>query len=770
MYQEETPKEKALTENVNPNGEKAPVAALGDEKLEAEKKEILRRYRALLRAAAPVIKTPEDRKRIKKAFELALAAHKDMRRKSGEPYIYHPIAVAEICVKELNLGVTSVICALLHDTVEDTDITLEDIGNMFGEEVRTIIDGLTKIEGFVDATESIQAENFRKILLTLSNDVRVILIKLADRLHNMRTLDHMKRDKQLKIANETLYLYAPLAHRLGLYRIKSEMEDLALKYTDPEFYQEIVTKLKKSEEVRNRFISTFIQPIKKKLIEQGFSFEIKGRTKSIYSIYNKIKNKGVPFEEIYDIFAIRIIIDSEPENEKADCWRVYSIVTDFYQPKPDRLRDWISFPKANGYESLHTTVMSPTGKWVEVQIRTRRMDEIAERGYAAHWKYKESSIETNIDEWLRKVRAILENADQNAVDFVESFKVDLVTEEIFVFTPKGELKTLPAGSTALDFAYEIHSDIGDHCLGAKVNGKLVSISHVLQSGDQVEIITSSKQKPKEDWLQIVKTSKARHKIRQALKEQKRQLAETGKEQFERKLRHLGLNFTEADVPKILRFFQVPSLLEFYYRVATDVITNDDIRRFYKEEIARSWYAALTRRFKRRTEKPAEPPVPKLADLLKHTNRKEDSLIIGDNVTNLDYKLATCCNPIPGDEVFGFVTVNDGIKIHKTNCPNANTLMSNYAYRIIKARWTSSEAIAFQAGLIIKGFDDVGIVNRITRIISNQLKVNMKSINFDSNEGLFEGRIMVFVQDTVHLEDLMNKLRKVPGVISVERMG
>ena len=733
-----------------------------------EKKAILSRYRSLLRSAQQVLKTTEDRKKVKKAFELALSAHKGMRRKSGEPYIFHPIAVAEICVKELGLGVTSIVCSLLHDTVEDTDITLDVIGEMFGQDVRNIIDGLTKIEGFVDVTESLQAENFRKILLTLSNDVRVILIKLADRLHNMRTLDHMKREKQLKIANETLYLYAPLAHRLGLYKLKTEMEDLALKYTEPEMYQDIVTRMKKSEEVRTRFINSFIQPIKKKLSEEGFQFEIKGRTKSIYSIYNKTKNKGVPIDEIYDIFAIRIIIDSPPEKEKSDCWRVYSIVTDYYQPKPDRLRDWISFPKSNGYESLHTTVMSPTGKWVEVQIRTRRMDEIAERGYAAHWKYKESSIETSIDEWLRKIRSVLENNEQSAVDFVESFKVDLVTEEIYVFTPKGELKALPSGSTALDFAFEIHSDIGASCLGAKVNGKLVSISHVLQSGDQVEIITSSKQKPKEDWLLFVKTSKARNRIRQALKEERRKLADLGKEQFERKLRHLGMAFTENDIPKILRFFKVSSAQDFYYKVATDFITNSDIRRFYKEETSRSWYSYITRKLKRNKTSDTENKTT-LEDLIQKTSRKPDSLVIGDEMTQLDYKLASCCNPIPGDEVFGFVTVNEGIKIHKTNCPNANALMSNYAYRIVKARWTSSEDIAFQAGIRIKGFDDVGIVNKITRIISNQLRVNMKSINFDTNDGLFEGQIMVFVHDTEHLEDLMLKLRQVPGVIAVERM-
>jgi GTP pyrophosphokinase len=736
--------------------------------LEAEKKEILKRYRALMRAAEPHIKTKEERKLIKKAFELALDAHKEMRRKSGEPYIYHPIAVAEICTKEIGLGSTAIICGLLHDTVEDTEITLEDINSFFGSEVTKIIDGLTKISGVFDQSSSIQAENFRKIILTLSDDVRVILIKLADRLHNMRTLDHMKRDKQLKIANETLFLYAPLAHRLGLYKLKTELEDLALKYTEPEMYNEIVSKLEKSEEVRNRFILSFTNPIKKELQKEGLEFEIKGRPKSIYSIYNKIKNKGVPFEEIYDIFAIRIIIESTPEREKSDCWKVYSIVTDFYQPKPDRLRDWLSFPRANGYESLHTTVMSPTGKWVEVQIRSRRMDETAEKGLAAHWKYKESSKESNIDEWIKKVREVLENNEDNAVDLVETFKLDLASEDIFVFTPKGELRNMPYGSTALDFAYEIHSRIGDTCIGAKINNRLLPISHTLKSGDQVEIITSSKQTPKEDWLSFVKTTKAREKIRAALKEEKRKVADDGKELFERKLRHLGLTFNEGDINKILKYFNVPSTLDFYYKISTGGISNHEIKKFYKEEASKSWYSYLSAKLRRKSKEPVAKKT-SLEDLIKEVKRDGDSLVIGDDMVKLDYKLSPCCNPIPGDEVFGFVTINDGIKIHKTNCPNALQLMSNYAYRIVKAKWTNRESLAFLAGISIKGFDEVGIVNRITKIISNQLKVNMRSISFDTTDGLFEGSIMVFVQDTHHLEDLMFKLREVPGVITVTRM-
>ncbi|MCG9910958.1 MAG: bifunctional (p)ppGpp synthetase/guanosine-3',5'-bis(diphosphate) 3'-pyrophosphohydrolase [Flavobacteriales bacterium] len=735
---------------------------------EQEKKELLTRYKKLIKALGPAIKSKQDQERVHKAFEVAVDAHKEMRRKSGEPYIYHPIAVAQICAEEIGLGVTSVICGLLHDTVEDTSLTLEDIQSMFGGDVTKIIDGLTKISGVFDQTSSIQAENFRKIILTLSDDVRVILIKLADRLHNMRTLDHMKRDKQLKIANETLFLYAPLAHRLGLYRIKTELEDLSLKYTQPEIYEDIINRLKKSEDVRKRFISSFNNPIKKRLTEQGFTFEIKGRTKSLYSIYNKMVNKGIPFDEIYDIFAIRIIIESEGENERSDCWRVYSLVTDLYRPKPDRLRDWISFPRGNGYESLHTTVMSPSGKWVEVQIRTRRMDDIAEKGYAAHWKYKEKGSESNVDEWIRKVREILENQEENAVDLVESFKLDLTTDEIFLFTPKGELKTLPNGSTALDFAYDIHSKLGDTCIGAKVNNRLVPISYKLNSGDQVEIITSSKQTPKEDWLKVVKTTKAREKIKGSLKEEKRKVAEDGKEIFERKLRHLGYNYTEADITKILKYFRVNTSQDFFYKVATGGITNHEIKQFYKDESSKSWYSYLTTKLRRKSPDKKQDKT-SLEDLIKETKRDGDTLIIGEDDVKLDYKLSTCCNPIPGDEVFGFVTIGDGIKIHKTTCPNAMQLMSNYAYRIVKARWTNRESLAFLAGIKVNGFDEVGIVNRITKIISNQLKVNMRSISFDTSDGLFEGQIMVYVQDTHHLDDLMYKLRQVPGVITVIRM-
>jgi GTP pyrophosphokinase len=736
--------------------------------LEKEKKEILKRYTALLRPLADKIEKHE-KQQIRKAFDLALDAHKDMRRKSGEPYIYHPIAVAQIAVSEMGLGATAAICALLHDTVEDTDVTLKDIRSMFGETEAKIIDGLTKIENVFDQSSSIQAENFRKILLTLSDDVRVILIKLADRLHNMRTLSSMARDKQLKIASETLFLYAPLAHRLGLYNIKTEMEDLGLMYTQPDIHEEIITKLKNTEEVRKRFISRFVNPIRNSLTEQGFTFDIKGRPKSIYSIYNKIKIKGIPFEEIFDIFAIRIIIDSPVETEKADCWRVYSIITDIYQPSPDRLRDWISTPRANGYESLHTTVMSPTGKWVEVQIRSRRMDDIAERGYAAHWKYKEhSDYESGIDEWLGRIREMLENSDTNALEFINDFKLNLFSEEIFVFTPKGELKTLPSGSSALDFAFDIHSEVGMACIGAKVNNKLVPLSHKLKSGDQIEILSSSKQKPKEDWLNFVVTAKARSKIKSALKEEKRKVADDGKDILEKKLKANKIALDGNIINNLLKHFKVNSQLDLFYSIGEGIIKLENIAKIAKGE-QNSWYKVLRDKFKRSDSDSKEDQPVTLENIVKDIRGKTDMLVIGEDMDRIDYKLATCCNPIPGDEVFGFVTINEGIKIHKTNCPNAISLMSNYAYRIVKARWMNQQQLAFMAGIRVNGIDDVGIVNNITRIISNELNVNMRSISFDSLDGVFEGNIMVFVHDTNHLTSLMGKIKQVKGVTSVLRI-
>lgn len=726
---------------------------------EEEKREILRRYRSLLRVCHRS-RTRSERARIRKAFEVAVDAHKDMRRKSGEPYIYHPIAVAKIAAEELGLGTTAIVCALLHDTVEDTDITLDDIENLFGKKERVIIDGLTKISGVSDySNTSDQAENFRKMLLTLSDDVRVILIKLADRLHNMRTLDHMAREKQLKIASETLFLYAPLAHRLGLYNIKTELEDLSLKFKEPDTYQDIVNRLQKTQAVRTRFINAFTLPIRRELDRLGLKYEIKGRTKSVFSIWNKIHKKGVPFEEIYDVFAIRIILESPQENEKADCWRVYSIVTDFYQPSPERLRDWISIPKSSGYESLHTTVMSPTGKWVEVQIRSNRMDEMAEKGYAAHWKYKDTpeTTESKMDKWLQQVREVLESPSDNAIDFIDNFKLSLFSEEIYVFTPEGDLKTLPVGSTTLDFAFQIHSQIGYHCIGAKVNFKLVPLSHKLRSGDQVEILTSKKQRPKEDWLNIVITASARQKIKNALKEEKKQIGEEGKEMLKRRFQNLKVEWISANIDEMVRHYNTESALELYFRIAKGSI---DLKKMKN-------YTVESGRILFEREVQALPVIETKSAPTAPT--KGETLLIGDEKQKVDYTLASCCNPIPGDEVFGFITVSEGIKIHRTNCPNAQELMSKYAYRVIKARWSNKEMVQFEVGLKFSGIDDVGLVQKITNIISTDMNVNMKAISFEANNGIFQGKVVVLVHDTEHLNSLMDQLKAVDEVLTVDRI-
>ena len=726
---------------------------------EEEKREILRRYRGLLRVCHRS-KTRADKARIRKAFEVAAEAHKDMRRKSGEPYIYHPLAVAKIAAEELGLGTTAIVCALLHDTVEDTDITLDDIQNLFGKKERTIIDGLTKISGVSDySNTSDQAENFRKMLLTLSDDVRVILIKLADRLHNMRTLDHMAREKQLKIASETLFLYAPLAHRLGLYYIKTELEDLSLKFKEPETYEDIINRLQKTQAVRTRFINAFTLPIRRALDKLDIKYEIKSRTKSVYSIWNKIHKKGVPFEEIYDVFAIRIILDSPQDLEKADCWRVYSIVTDFYQPSPERLRDWISLPKSSGYESLHTTVMSPTGKWVEVQIRSVRMDDLAERGYAAHWKYKDSpeTPESKMDKWLHQVREVLESPSENALEFIDNFKLSLFSEEIYVFTPEGDLKTLPVGSTTLDFAFQIHSQIGYHCIGAKVNFKLVPLSHKIRSGDQVEILTSKKQRPKEDWLSIVVTASARQKIKNALKEEKKQIGEDGKEMLKRRFQGQKVEWLSVNIDEMVRHYDTESALELYFRIAKGSIDLKKMKGFVVEN--------GRIKFDRETiiQQSSENKIVTTAPA------KGETLLIGDEKQKVDFSLASCCSPIPGDEVFGFITVSDGIKIHRTNCSNAQELMSKYAYRVIKARWSNKELVQFEVGLKFAGIDDVGLVQKITNIISTDMNVNMKAISFEANNGIFQGKVVVLVHDTNHLETLIDQLKAVEGVLTVDRI-
>lgn len=723
---------------------------------ESEKEQILRAYKALLRSLRPTL-GKGDKKMIRLAFDMALEAHKDMRRKTGEPYILHPLSVAQICAAEIGLGPLAIVCALLHDTVEDTYLTLDDIKSAFGEKAASIVDGLTKISGVVLQGTSIQAENFRKMLLTLSDDVRVILIKLADRLHNMRTLSSMAREKQLKIASETVFLYAPLAHRLGLYSIKTELEDLALKYTEPDIYNDISAKLQQTKRERTRFINEFMEPVREELIRQGFKFEVRSRTKSVQSIWNKMKRQGVGFEEIYDIFAVRIIIDAKEEEEKSMCWRCYSVFTDYYTPNPDRLRDWISTPKANGYESLHTTVMGPGGRWVEVQIRSRRMDDIAEKGYAAHWKYKEPTAESALDEWIKKIRELLESPDTNALDFIDDFKLNLFADEIFVFTPSGDIRTLPSGATTLDFAFDIHTDLGSKCIGAKVNHKLVPLSHRMRSGDQIEILTSNKQTPKEDWLNYVVTAKAKSKIKSALKEEKKKFAEDGKEILQRKFKHLKLDFTSENINELLVFYRIPSSLELYYRIAKGLIDIYDLKDFVVEK------------GNIRPKQPVRTEQQSLEQMVKAIRGTSDLLVIGESMDKIDYKLSPCCNPIPGDDVFGFITIGEGIKIHRVSCPNATQLMSNYAYRIVKAKWTGQQEIAFLAGVRITGIDDVGVVSKLSKVISSDLKVNMRSISIESNDGIFEGTIMLFVHDTHHLDKLIKKLKEVNGILTVNRI-
>lgn len=729
--------------------------------IEDEKTVILREYRKLLRKAKPFLKAG-DAKLIKKAFNTSMDAHKGMRRKSGEPYILHPLAVALIAAEEIGLGTTSIVAALLHDVVEDTDISLVQIEADFGKKVAKIIDGLTKISGVFEYGTSQQAENFRKMLLTLSDDVRVILIKLADRLHNMRTLESMPRNKQLKIASETIYIYAPLAHRLGLYAIKSELEDLYLKYTEGEVYREIADKISESKTTRNKFIRNFIKPIEEELEDLPWPYVIKGRPKSIFSIWNKMRKQNIPFEEVYDLFAIRIIIDAPLDKEKAACWQVYSIVTDFYKPNPDRLRDWISTPKANGYESLHTTVMSEKGQWVEVQIRTYRMDEIAEKGYAAHWKYKDNYTnpqESRLEQWIFRVREMIEQNDTNAIEFVDDFRSNLFNDEIFVFTPKGELKTLPNGATALDFAFDIHTEVGAKCLGAKVNSKLVPINHQLKNGDQVEILTSNKQKPNEDWLRFVVSSKARAKIKDVLKEEKKDAALEGKEIVYRKLKQMKIEPSSEVINELRAYFNQKTPLDFYYNIGRGTIDAKGIKKFKLEVKDIKPHRSTS---KVSDAKSFEKEISKLK------GENTDMLLIGEDMDVVDYKIAKCCNPIPGDDVFGFVTVNEGIKIHRTSCPNSPELLSNHGHRVVKAKWTSQHKIAFLAGLQIIGTDRVGLVNDVSSIISSELKVNMQSISVDTNSGIFEGKIKLFVQDTKHLDLLIKKLENVKGIVKVSR--
>lgn len=731
--------------------------------LEAENKAIAQEYKELLRISYQTL-TDEDKKIIRKAFDVAVDAHKDQRRKSGEAYIFHPIAVAKIVATDIGLGATSIAAALMHDVVEDTEITVQDIEKMFNPKIAQLVEGLTKIAKVkTDQEISVQAENFRKMLLTLNDDVRVILIKIADRLHNMQTMESMADYKQAKIASETLYIYAPLAHRLGLYNIKTQLEDLGLKYTEPEIYNDIVSKIKETKEEQDAYIKTISDVLSKSLVDEGIEFTIKGRPKSIYSIRRKMKAQGVTFDEVYDKFALRIIYKAEQHDEKFLAWKIYSLVTDHYRPSPSRLRDWISSPKSTGYEALHITVMGPKGRWVEIQVRSERMDEIAEKGYAAHYKYKNGATEEHgLEIWLNQLKEALENSSANAVDFVEDFKLNLYAKEIYVFTPKGEIKSLPKGATSLDFAFSIHSEIGVKTRGTRVNGKLVPLNHVLNSGDQVEIITSANQKPTSQWLDYVTTSRAKNKIKNVLNENTKKIAEEGKELLERKLRHLKITLNENTTNELVNYFKLQTSLDLFYRAGIGAIENQQLKDFAAQK------SNTLVNFFKKTIKRSPSAQPEQI----HKNeisKKYDLLVFGTEQDKLDYKLSTCCNPIPGDEVFGFVTINEGIKVHRKDCPNAISMQSNYAYRIIPAKWIDSSQEEFKAILKIKGMDILGLTNNLTKVISSQMNVNIQSISLSSEAGIFNGQVTVIVQNNTILKKLIDNIKKVDGIDKVTRV-
>ena len=729
--------------------------------LEQENKEIARAYKELLRTSYQTL-SADDKKLIRSAFDVAVDAHKEQRRKSGEAYIFHPIAVAKIVASEIGLDGVSIAAALLHDVVEDTPYTLDDIERLFGESVARIVNGLTKIAHLKkDKDISQQAENFRKMLLTLHDDVRVIIIKIADRYHNMLTLDSMPEDKQVKIASETLYIYAPLAHRIGLYNIKNELEDLSLKYTEPEVYKDIQVKIEDTEDENEEYIQDFADVIRSSLDKEKLHYEIQGRMKSIFSIRRKMKAQNVGFDEIYDKFAIRIIYKSKQNQEKFIAWKIYSIVTDHFTPNPVRLRDWITSPKSTGYEALHITVMGPGGKWVEVQIRSERMHEIAEKGYAAHFKYKHGEQkEVGIEVWLNRLQEALENANGNAVDFVEEFKLNLYSKEIFVFTPKGELKSLPKGATPLDFAFHVHTEVGLKTRGAKVNGKLVPLNTVLHSGDQVEIITSESAKPNQNWLDYSHTARAISKIKSALREEKKEIAEEGKEILRRKLKSQKIKLNEEVINKMVIYFKLKTSLDLFYRVGNGIIENQKIKEF-----ASSYHNAFLNFFKNKIRRS-----PSLPDINKEEiTANYDMLVFGSEEEKLNYKLSECCNPIPGDDVFGFITVNDGIKVHKKNCPNSISLQSNFAYRIISAKWIDSSQEEFTADIKLTGIDNMGLINEITNIISEHMHVNMKNLNFSTEGGTFSGRIAVVVKNNSILKKLINNLKQVQGIDKVARI-
>ncbi len=739
---------------------------MSEEEIEKENKEIAKAYKNLLKVSYTTLSS-DDKKLIRKAFEVALDGHKTQRRKSGEAYIFHPLAVAKIVAQEIGLDATSIASALLHDVVEDCDdYSIDDIEQLFGETVARIVDGLTKISSLSkeqDMDVSLQAENFRKMLLTLNDDVRVIIIKIADRLHNMQTMDAMRPDKQVKIASETLYIYAPLAHRIGLYNIKNELEDLALKYTEPDVYKDILNKIRESKEEQDKYIEQFSSVIKKSLDKEDFAYTIKGRPKSIFSIRRKMVKQGVSFEEVYDKFAIRIIYESDEKSEKFLAWKIYSIVTDFFRPNPLRLRDWITSPKGTGYEALHITVMGPKGRWVEVQIRSERMHEIAEKGYAAHYKYKQQQEkEDNLENWINRLQEALENPSLNAVDFVEQFKLNLYAQEIFVFTPKGELKSLPKGATSLDFAFHIHTEVGMRTRGARVNNKLVPLSHELKSGDQVEIITSESSKPNANWLNYATTARARAKIKSALREDRKLKGEEGKEILRRKLRQLKIALNETTVNDLVRHFNLKTSLDLFYRVGIGSIDNTMLKEFASSR-SNAFVSFIKNKITRKQ------------NISKEQLEKDeitsnfDSLVFGKEEEKLDYKLSNCCNPIPGDDVFGFLTVSEGIKVHKHNCPNALSLQSNYAYRIMKAKWIDSSQQEYATEIRVSGIDHMGLVNEITKVISNNMHVNMKSLNFETDDGIFSGKIKLVVKNKALLKKILDNLKKINGIDKVSRV-
>ena len=726
----------------------------------AENVQIAKAYKDLLRISYQKL-TAADKKMIRLALDTAVDAHKDQRRKSGDPYILHPIAVAKIVADDIGLGAPSISAALLHDVVEDTSYTIDDIETIHGTQIAKIVDGLTKISSLKkDKNVSLQAENFRKMLLTLNDDARVIIIKIADRLHNMQTMDVMPQHKQIKIASETLYIYAPLAHRIGMYNIKTELEDLGLKYTEPEIYNEIQQRVQENLDSQEQFIDRFIKLTKKHLRREGLSCKIEGRPKSIFSTRKKMISKNLDFDQIFDRYAIRIIYKSDPQEEKFLAWKIYSVITDHFQPNPLRLRDWISAPKSTGYEALHITVMGPEGRWVEVQIRSQRMHEIAEKGYAAHFKYKHGKQnERGLEVWLNRLREVLEQPNPDAVDFVKDFRLNLYASEIFVFTPEGDLKSLPQGATPVDFAFHIHTEIGMHTRGAKINGKIVPLSYRLRSGDQVEIITSEKSFPNPSWLDYVITSRARSRIRSFLREDKKQIAQEGKEILRRKLKQLKIGFNDKTIDKLLTFYKLKTNLDLFYRVGIGTIDNAKLKKFSVDQNNR-----FLNFFKRKTQTNTNH------DFVEHDQitNKYDQLVFGKTEEQLEYQLSPCCNPIAGDDVFGFVTVSDGVKVHKNECPNALTLRSNYAYRIVNAKWIDSSQNEFTAKLQLTGLDDLGLVNKVTQVISNTNNVNISQMSFDSNDGTFEGNILLKVKNTALLKKMIKQLQNISGVDKVVR--